>query len=245
MTNQSEPFGRLLRGAINSIAAYEGKSAAAVEEELGAAIGISGAAIQRYKAGFLPPEPRATQILAEAAVRRGFLSRAWLQRFLQAARYPNPDALLAQLADALGQPAPAHDSALPSGTLTFLFTDIAGSTTRWERQPQAMERALARHDDLLRQAIDAYGGHVVKTVGDAFQAVFTTAPAALDAALAAQRALRPNLGADRPDPGAHGATATTSARRSTASRGCSRLCPMRRCSCRRSRCGCCWGTVGL
>jgi len=49
-----------------------------------------------------------------------------------------------------------------------------------------MERALARHDDLLRQAIDAYGGHVVKTVGDGFQAVFTTAPAALDAALAAE-----------------------------------------------------------
>src|SRR6266540_1928512 len=192
MTNQSETFGRLLRGAINSIAAYEGKSAAAVEEELGAAIGISGAAIQRYKAGFLPPEPRTTQILAEAAVRRGFLSRVWLQRFLQAARYPKPDALLAELADALGPSGAPRDSALPSGTLTFLFTDIAGSTTRWEHQPQAMERALAHHDDLLRQAIDAYGGHVVKTVGDAFQAVFTTAPAALDAALA------PDLPADFP-----------------------------------------------
>ena len=54
-----------------------------------------------------------------------------------------------------------------------------------------MERALARHDDLLRQAIDAYGGHVVKTVGDGFQAVFTTAPAALDAALAAEPWGRP------------------------------------------------------
>jgi class 3 adenylate cyclase len=70
-----------------------------------------------------------------------------------------------------------------------LFTDIVGSTTRWEHQPQAMERALARHDELLRQAINAYGGQVLKTVGDAFQAVFTTAPAALEAALAAQRAL--------------------------------------------------------
>jgi predicted ATPase/class 3 adenylate cyclase len=188
MTNQSEPFGRLLRGAINSIAAYEGKSAAAIEEELGAAIGISGAAIQRYKSGFLPPEPRTTQILAEAAVRRGFLSRVWLQRFLQAARYPSSDTLLALLSDPLPAGA-AQASELPSGTLTFLFTDIAGSTTRWEHQPQAMERALARHDDLLRQAIDAYGGHVVKAVGDAFQAVFTTVPAALDAALAAQRAL--------------------------------------------------------
>ena len=135
MTNQSEPFGRLLRGAINSIAAYEGKSAAAIEEELGAAIGISGAAIQRYKAGFLPPEPRTTRILAEAAVQRGFLSRAWLVRFLQAARYPSSDTLLVQLSDALPAGAAAHGLALPSGTLTFLFTDIAGSTTRWERQP--------------------------------------------------------------------------------------------------------------
>src|SRR6185436_1265049 len=129
MSNRSETFGRLLKGAINSIAAYEGKTAQAVEDELGAQIGIAGSAIQRYKAGYLPPEPRATQILAEAAVRRGFLSRAWLARFLQAARYPNPDALVAQLANVLAPAGAAHESRLPSGTLAFLFTDIAGSTT--------------------------------------------------------------------------------------------------------------------
>jgi predicted ATPase/class 3 adenylate cyclase len=178
MTNQSEAFGRLLRGAINSIAAYEGKSAAAVEEELGAGIGLSGAAIQRYKAGALPPEPRTIQALAEAAVRRGYLGRAWLQRFLQATRHPTPEALLAQLADA-----PAHGSALPGGTLAFLFTDIEGSSALWEREGAAMERAI------MRQTIDAYGGHVFKIVGDAFYAVFTTAADALDAVLAAQRAL--------------------------------------------------------
>ncbi len=190
MSNRSETFGRLLKGAINSIAAYEGKTAPAIEDELGEQIGVAGSTIQRYKAGYLPTEPLVVQILTEAAVRRGYLSRAWLTRFLQAARYPNPDALVAQFADVFGQAGPSSDEgALPGGTLTFLFTDIAGSTTRWERQPQAMERALARHDELLRQAIDAYGGHVVKTVGDAFQAVFTTAPAALEAAIAAQRAL--------------------------------------------------------
>jgi len=191
MSQRSETFGRLLKGAINSIAAYEGKAAPAIEEELGAQIGVAGSSIQRYKAGYLPTEPRAVQVLAEAAVRRGFLSRAWLQRFLQAARYTNPDALIAQLSDGTGQVNQASfERGLPSGTLTFLFTDIEGSTTRWERQPQAMERALARHDELLRQAVDAYGGQVVKTVGDAFQAVFTTTPAALEAALGAQRALR-------------------------------------------------------
>jgi predicted ATPase/class 3 adenylate cyclase len=183
MTNQSETFGRLLRGAINSIAAYEGKAAAAVEEELGAAIGLSGATIQRYKNGTLPPEARTVQILAEAAVRRGYLGRAWLQRFLQAARHPNPDTLLAQLADT------PTTMPLPGGTLIFLFTDVEGSTQLWERDRAAMERALVRHDEIMRQAVDAYGGHVFKTVGDAFYAAFVTATDALDAAIAAQRTI--------------------------------------------------------
>src|SRR6266508_2712653 len=190
MSNHNETFGRLLKGAVGSIAAYEGKAAQAVEDELGAQIGVAGSTIQRYKAGYLPPEPRAIQILAEAAVRRGFLSRAWLQRFLQAARYPQMDALIAQLADVLGLPsAPGIVATLPNGTLAFLFTDVVGSTQLWERQPQAMQPALARHDALLRQAIDADGGQVVRTAGDAFHAVFTTVAAALDAALAIQRRL--------------------------------------------------------
>src|ERR687885_1755925 len=78
---------------------------------------------------------------------------------------------------------------LPTGTVTFLFTDIEGSTTRWEHQRTAMQQALARHDALLRQAIERHGGAVVKTVGDAFCAAFATPPDALAAALAAQRAL--------------------------------------------------------
>src|SRR5215211_2498219 len=135
MSNRSETFGRLLKGAINSIAAYEGKTAPAIEDELGEQIGVAGSTIQRYKAGYLPNEPRAVQILAEAAVRRGYLSRPWLQRFLQAARYPNPDAFTGQLADAFGQAVPPSDThKFPAGTLTFLFTDIVGSTTRWEQQ---------------------------------------------------------------------------------------------------------------
>src|SRR5262245_27996150 len=189
MSNRSKTFGRLLKGAINSIASYEGKTAPAIEDELGAQIGVAGSTIQRYKAGYLPTEPRVVHIMAEAAVRRGYLSRAWLQRFLQAARYPNPDALLMQFAEVLGPPAAPRDAALPSGTLAFLFTDIEGSTTLWEREGATMERALARHDAIMRQALDAYGGHVFKTVGDAFYAVFATAADALDAVLAAQRTL--------------------------------------------------------
>jgi LuxR family transcriptional regulator, maltose regulon positive regulatory protein len=80
--------------------------------------------------------------------------------------------------------------ALPEGTLTFLFTDIVGSTTMWEAHPQAMATALARHDVMLQQIITASGGIVFKTVGDAVHAVFTAAPDALDAAIAAQHALQ-------------------------------------------------------
>jgi class 3 adenylate cyclase len=74
--------------------------------------------------------------------------------------------------------------------VTFLFTDIEGSTALWEQHPQAMPAALARHDALLRQAIAAHGGHTFKTVGDALCAAFAAATDALAAALAAQRALQ-------------------------------------------------------
>ncbi|MFL5732416.1 MAG: adenylate/guanylate cyclase domain-containing protein, partial [Chloroflexia bacterium] len=79
---------------------------------------------------------------------------------------------------------------LPSGTVTFLFTDIEGSTSRWEQHPEQMRAALARHDDLLRSAIEEQGGYIFKTMGDAFCAAFSSPHAALSAALASQRALQ-------------------------------------------------------
>jgi predicted ATPase/class 3 adenylate cyclase len=79
---------------------------------------------------------------------------------------------------------------LPSGTVTFLFTDIEGSAARWEHQPEAMRLALARHDAILRAAILEHGGHVVKTMGDAFHAAFSRAPDALAATIDAQRQLQ-------------------------------------------------------
>jgi class 3 adenylate cyclase len=77
----------------------------------------------------------------------------------------------------------------PTGTVTFLFTDIEGSTKLWEHDAQGMRSALARHDDVLRSAIVEYGGYVFKTVGDAFCCAFATAPEALDGTLEAQRRL--------------------------------------------------------
>ena len=77
----------------------------------------------------------------------------------------------------------------PSGTIVFLFSDIEGSTKRWESHPEAMQTALRRHDALMREAIEANAGHVFKTIGDAFCAAFHRVPEATEAALAAQRAI--------------------------------------------------------
>ena len=81
------------------------------------------------------------------------------------------------------------NASLPTGVVTFLFTDIEGSTRLWERRPEAMRAALAVHDRLLREAIDSHDGHVVKMTGDGVLAAFDSPVAALAAALDAQRFL--------------------------------------------------------
>lgn len=86
--------------------------------------------------------------------------------------------------------ATASPRQLPSGTVTLLFTDIEGSTVRWEERRDAMADALRRHDDLLRAAVEKNGGYVFKTVGDAVYAVFWRASDALSAASDGQLALR-------------------------------------------------------
>src|ERR671911_1022995 len=87
-------------------------------------------------------------------------------------------------------------SEMPRGTVSFLFTDVENSSALWERNGAAMMPAMARHVSLLREAVTAHGGVLFKRVGDGTQSAFPTAPAALCAALAAQRAL---LGEPGPD----------------------------------------------
>src|ERR671920_1253843 len=77
----------------------------------------------------------------------------------------------------------------PTGTVTFLFTDIEGSTKLWEHDAEAMQEALARHDEILHCVTEEQDGYVFKTVGDAFCCAFSTATDALQASLEAQRAL--------------------------------------------------------
>ena len=77
----------------------------------------------------------------------------------------------------------------PSGIVTFLFTDVEGSTRRWEADPDGMRDALATHDQALRQAIETRGGWLFKHTGDGVCAAFASPKAAVDAAVAAQRTL--------------------------------------------------------
>jgi predicted ATPase/class 3 adenylate cyclase len=78
---------------------------------------------------------------------------------------------------------------MPTGTVTFLFTDLESSTRLWEQHPAGMRDALARHDEILRNAVTRRDGVVVKSTGDGMHAVFVTAHDALAAASDAQQVL--------------------------------------------------------
>jgi len=78
---------------------------------------------------------------------------------------------------------------LPSGVVTFLFSDIEGSTRRWESDTTGMRRSLARHDELFRDHVASAGGHVFKHTGDGFAAVFESGSAGLAAAATVSAAL--------------------------------------------------------
>ena len=89
----------------------------------------------------------------------------------------------------LPDPAPLNGAALPTGTVTFLFTDIEGSTERWDAHREAMSAAVQRHDSIGRAVMAAHGGYVFKTLGDAFCVAFARPEAAVTAALDFQREL--------------------------------------------------------
>ena len=96
----------------------------------------------------------------------------------------------------MGEPEEAREAGLPAGTVTFLFTDIEGSTRRWESVPEAMARSLALHDQTLRAAFSHHGGVVVSTMGDGMAVAFASATGAVGAVLEAQQSL---LAAPWPD----------------------------------------------
>jgi predicted ATPase/class 3 adenylate cyclase len=78
---------------------------------------------------------------------------------------------------------------LESTMLTFLFTDLEGSTRLWQQYPQVMKTALARHDDIVRTAVENSHGQIIKTTGDGFHAAFTSPQNGLSACIQAQLSL--------------------------------------------------------
>jgi class 3 adenylate cyclase len=81
-------------------------------------------------------------------------------------------------------------AATPSGVLTFPFTDIEGSTRRWEAGTEAMRAALSKHDHVLQTAIESHEGFLFSHTGDDVVAAFASPRSAIDAAIEAQRELR-------------------------------------------------------
>jgi len=81
-------------------------------------------------------------------------------------------------------------SNLPTGTVTFLFTDVENSTPLWEKYPEEMKASLAKHDSLLQDICHMHNGQIVKKTGDGFHVVFVTATDAVYAAIHSQQALQ-------------------------------------------------------
>ena len=81
-------------------------------------------------------------------------------------------------------------AAAPSGVVTFLFTDIEGSTRRWETDADLMRTALVAHDEALRDAIESHGGFLFSHTGDGVVAAFASPVSAVNAAIDAQRELQ-------------------------------------------------------
>jgi class 3 adenylate cyclase len=79
---------------------------------------------------------------------------------------------------------------MPVGTVTLLFTDIEGSIRLWQEDEASMRRAVARHDQLLRDVVAGHGGVVFSTMGDDLAAAFQTASAAVACAVEAQGILQ-------------------------------------------------------
>ncbi|HET9221265.1 MAG TPA: tetratricopeptide repeat protein, partial [Roseiflexaceae bacterium] len=163
------------------------------QAELAQRVGCADVTIRRIEADERRPSRQIAERLADC------LTIPELERaaFLRAARAELAADQLAVTSQPLDIPADTAPTApLPTGTVTFLFTDIVGSTRLWEQHAAAMRAALARHNAILRETVESHGGVIFKTVGDGICAAFASAPHALTAALTAQRTLSSESWAD-------------------------------------------------
>ncbi len=174
--DQFTTFGELLK--------FLRRRAGLTQRELSIAVGYGETQISRLEQNQRPPDAASLRARFVPALQIE-TERDWVARLLELAETSR------SAADPVEPDAPAETPAgLPTGTVTFLFTDIQGSTRLWQQHPDAMPAALARHHAILKNAIAAQRGHVFQIVGDAFCAAFATPAEAVGAALAAQRGLR-------------------------------------------------------
>jgi predicted ATPase/class 3 adenylate cyclase/DNA-binding XRE family transcriptional regulator len=186
--DQATPFGEALRRYRRAVGL--------TQEELAERAGLSARTVSDLERGInRSPRKDTLPLLAEAlgltAEERRDLE-AMTRRPGPVSTPPTPGAIPSNLPlpPLLGREREVA-SGLPAGLATFLFTDIEGSTMRWEQQPSAMRAALARHDALLHDGIATHGGVVLteRGEGDSFFALFARPSDALAAACALQRAL--------------------------------------------------------
>jgi class 3 adenylate cyclase len=155
------------------------------QDELAQRVGCSLETIRKIEADTRRPSRHIAERLADHLE----LTPDERAAFLQAARAELGTDRLSPPTRTVAQPALVPPVVLPHGTITFLFTDIDGSTHLWAHHPHMMGVAVAQHEALLRDAITAAGGVVFKTVGNAVYAAFASALEAVTAAVAGQRAL--------------------------------------------------------
>jgi len=164
------------------------RAAGLTQEALAERAGISVDAISALERGLTrAPHADTVDLLAEALHLSEGERAAWEQA-TRGLRLPGEEAAPA-LDSANQPPALLPRLAPPAGTVTLLFTDIEGSTQLLHQLGSEYSRALGEHQTLLRAAFAAHGGVEVDTQGDAFFVAFASAPAAVEAAALASRAL--------------------------------------------------------
>jgi class 3 adenylate cyclase len=164
------------------------------QEELAQQVGCALDTIRKIESGARRPSRQVAERLADQLdvppeARTAFLQAARAELAADRLALPPTPAPIPPSATPDRRHIEESIPGLPSGTITFLCTDIEGSTQLWEQHPEAMRLALARHDTILRQTIAAHDGVVFKSGGDGVYAAFARAPDALRAAVAAQQAL--------------------------------------------------------
>src|SRR5258706_1729686 len=162
------------------------KALGLTQAEVAQRVGCAAETLRKIEADARRPSRQIAERLADGLE----LPSADRTAFVRAARAELSVDRLAPPTQGVAHVAFVPSAAFPTGTVTFLFTDIEGSTQLWEQHPVAMQEVLARHDTILREAMETHGGVVFKTTGDGLCAAFARARDGLAAGLAAQRTLQ-------------------------------------------------------